>query len=540
MASTWQNPNNEISNFDFYDNNDVRQTTVIGSCKWCDPETAAWRCNQRDDCGGFTFNKAQGYGAWFVKRDWNWSGTDGSRQTYVKKTTSWRKANQPDTSDLSILPANTSTTAVKLFDYYGGRWDGSGGGQVWNLTQPGLLSPWGGNTPLGTSTGQSYGNDAVASYCMPLGWKFVFDENGNDGAGDVEGYWDRGNQPGCYNMDQPYWHNMTDRLTEGIIQNIGFDINAHFNDMTSLGVTPEDAKQIKLRWCSASNANLDTQNCKNFFADTTQNGAGLSWYAVKLALCDGQGGHAGPNDPSCVNAINNVQKSTAVVDGVSQGTATTLVQTYCDANPTSPLCACYNVTQYDSRCISDASKKTLPGCDNLNTDFGNLPNYASVIAADKFCASSDCITKALSSSTAFMPVARSPQQTCPTIQACIQDFRNANFNGSSLTAECKQTLNITGSPAAVGVQPPSPAGTPAGTPLTQGTDGSKLPITNPAVANVLDTSTKQYAAAGSLCVFILCCCLVLLLLMMGGGGGSASTGLGASNLALARLMTAGR
>ena len=552
MASTWQNPTNELTNYTATSNQDVYGLNCNNNA-WNGPEDIAWRCNQTDDCDGFITYSGRSGGCMILKSRNGNKGISNGRPvtsngttTYSKKSTAWRKAKDPDTTDPSILPIGTGKTKVRLWANMvdQGCQSGTEGGQEWGLTKPGILNPSGGNTALGASTGQTYCNDCVSGYYIPLGWKFIFDQNGVDGGGNVEGYYDRGNQPGCYNMDSPTYHGMNDQMTEGLIQNIGFDVNAHFADMTNNGIDPVDAKQIKLNWCSATNANLDNQNCKNFFADTTPSGAGMSWYATKLALCDGQGGHASPNDSSCVNAINNVQKSTAVVDGVSQGTATALVQTYCDANPNDALCGCYNVTKYNTQCISDSTKQNLPGCENLNSDFGRLPNYASVIAADKFCASSDCITSALSSSTAFMPVARSPQQACPTIQACIQDFRNANFSGASLSTNCKNTLNISTAPppppgtpppppgtpppppGAVGAGPPPTGTPPSGTPVTQGSDGSTLPITNPTVANVLDTKTKQYGAIGGGVFIILCCCCLLVLMMSGGGdggGGGAST-----------------
>jgi hypothetical protein len=54
----------------------------------------------------------------------------------------------------------------------------------------------------------------------------------------------------------------------------------------------------------------------------------------------------------------------------------------------------------------------------------------------------------------------------------------------------------------------------------------------------VDTKEKQYGAVGGLVFLILCCCCLALLLLTGGGSGGSS-GPGASNVALARLMTAG-
>jgi hypothetical protein len=296
-----------------------------------------------------------------------------------------------------------------------------------------------------------------------------------------------------------------------------------FQGLESRGVGTNDARILRYNFCS-NLATIDRTECKNFLSLPSN---GYDFDVVKTNLCNQD-----PNwhsNPTCVAAINSAQKTGSQA---GKDTATEMVRVFCSANPTDPLCACYNVTLYGSQCISDSSKQSIPGCDNLKNDFGSLPSYASVLSADKFCASSDCITGALSANSALMPVGRSPQQTCPTIQACIQDFRNAQFNGSSLTASCQQTLNIGGAPpgAAVGASPPSPAGTPSPT----GSDGSTLPITNPAVANVLDTSTKQYGAIGALVFCILICCCLLLLLMGGDEGGSGSNAL-AARLALAGL-----
>ena len=485
------------------------------------PEQAAWICNQFDDCDGFSSATDPNNKSWvnfYFKsgnsgRSITTSGfhNDNNRNTYVKNGAWSRKAYNPDYNDPSILQNPASKILFNNGTTFGTNKVGVSGAQGSNNI---YTANWG----SGNTQNPDYGCcNNIHDVNVPLGWRFFVGDNGT-----MAGC--NGTAAVYFNQGDGQWHHIADGAWDDgiLVENTGFDVYARFDDMTNLGVDPADAKQIKLRWCSASNANLDSQKCKNFFADTTPSGAGLSWYATKLALCDGQGGHASPNDSSCVNAINNVQKSTAVVDGVSQGTATALVQTYCDANPNDALCGCYNVTKYSSYCISDASKRTLPGCDNLNTDFGQLPSYASVIGSDKFCASSDCITSALSSSTEFMPVARSPQQTCPTIQACIQNFAGANFSGASLTAECKQTLNITTappgtppSPGAVGAGSPPTGTPPSGTPVTRGSDGSTLPITNPTVANVLNTKTKQYGAIGGLIFIILCCCCLLVLLMGG-------------------------
>ena len=309
-----------------------------------------------------------------------------------------------------------------------------------------------------------------------------------------------------------------------------------FNDSLGKSVfATETWSQIKDDYC-AKTENVDSPQCTHWLDtfgtpscesnpfDCSQ----LSYNSSKLAICNS--GQNWTGTPSCISTVNNVMKTGLQAE---QTTATTMVQNFCDAHVNDPLCGCYNVTKYGSQCISDDSKKTLPGCDNLNTDFRGLPSFASIIGADKFCASSDCITNALSSSSELMPVPRASATSCPPIQACIQNFQGAVLNNSEVSASCKQTLNISTTPPPSGTPasgtppsgtPPSdttPSGTPAsGTPsppATTGSDGSTLPITNPTVANVLDTSTKQYAAMGGVACLILICCILFLVLATSGG-----------------------
>ena len=271
--------------------------------------------------------------------------------------------------------------------------------------------------------------------------------------------------------------------------------------------------QAKLDYCSDV-ANIDKSECKNYFSDST---TGTSWNTVKLGFCAGA---STGSEPTCLTTINNVFKSTLSRDDVNKQVASNIVRNFCTANPNDDKCACWNATQNGYNCISDQNKSGLPGCAALKRDFGSLPSSASVVSADTFCASNDCVGRALQDAV-FMPAARAPSQTCPSIQACIQSFNNANLSGAQIDASCKQTLNITTSSPPAGTPPAGtpPAGTPpagtspAGTPLT-GTPAADLLFSDP--TGYLDTKNKQYGAIGAIACILMCCCCILILLMTGG------------------------
>jgi hypothetical protein len=114
------------------------------------------------------------------------------------------------------------------------------------------------------------------------------------------------------------------------------------------------------------------------------------------------------------------------------------------------------------------------------------------------------------------------------------------MTGGTIDASCKQEFNINTAGGGGGGGSGMTAGAPSmgggGAPVTTGSDGSTLLITNPTIANVLDTNKKQYGAIGG-CIFIILICLVLIVLSM--GGDSSSSGPSASNIAFARLAGAG-
>jgi len=555
MASSWQHPENEVSNYDFYDNNDVRQTTVIGGCRWCSPEVAAWRCNQRDDCGGFTFNKAQGYGAWFVKRDWNWSGTDYSRQTYVKKSTSWLKAKDPDTSDPSILPVGQGRTKVRLF---------SGGGCTgteWDFTQPGPISPSGRDTWAGPAKGSGYPDHGPTSYIVPLGWKFVFDSCGNDGGCDVEGYYDRGAAGGqCYTMDSPNYHGMVGHMTDGIIQNIGFDVDHEWDNMAGKGVDSSDELLIKQRWCKSRSASELVANATRCQGTTSAGATILNQVEYNTTLvnaCLADTAMTWASQPAVLNALKSI-----ILNGQDTGgQVLSLFHTYCRGDPTNPKsttghrsdyrCACINAADFGftgtSNCF-DSPMNTFPGCatyqigttphvglvDRIKPVLSLPPNLTGQ-AINSLGNAPGCVTEACAlAQTVDQNQQTFPYQssTCPAlnIQICGININVGAAQDSPIDAQCTQSQVINppaGSPGAPPASPGAPPGSPGAPP------GSPLPV--PALGNIgLDTPTKQYGGIGG-CVFFICiCCIIILLLVSGGDSGE-----GSANLLAARMTLAG-
>ena len=290
-----------------------------------------------------------------------------------------------------------------------------------------------------------------------------------------------------------------------IPENVIFDDNEMPKYFSAASIS-----EIRLAYCSDP-AKIDLQQCRLYFSDTR---TGTSWNTVKLASCT-DGNSRAKTDASCLSAINNIFKSTETRDDVNKGIARALVKALCDADPQNDLCSCYNATQNGYGCISDASKSDLPGCKAIKRDFGSLPSSASVVSSDTFCASNDCIGRALQDAV-FLPAARSPNQTCPNIQACIQSFNNANLTGATIDASCKQTLNITTAPPPPPPPPPVGAGAPpppvgAGAPPPPVGAGAPPPSGSPAVAGAPEAAAPDSKngliiglSVGGVCLLLLC------------------------------------
>ena len=497
----------ELDNFTATDNVNHPGTNSAYN-RWYSEEVMAWVCNQDDNCDGFLFDKGAGHGGWMFKAsDMRPAVNSNNIRTQMKKSKGWRKADNPDTSNLSILPRDQTKTR---FTAWGTAWNPAGDTIVNTGTtccgQPGYPSCNGMN-----------------QYKVPLGWKWMMTNDGIKNGTTVEGYWDRDNMgwDGTkYDLDRPNNHGMTDKDDCILAQNIGFDISANWDTMVGKGVDPADALQIKHNWCNANTDNINDARCTNFYSTPEAAAAGFHYDQDLYYMCKSD-----PNwyqKSSCRTAINNAVKGTN--ESLRQQSKD-LITTYCDTpagrDQSDNLCGCYNVMKYGGACLT--SQKGIPGCRELAATIGDLPAGAQVAFADKFCASDVCVTQALGNS-ALLPDYTAGKQ-CPNITQCVQDFRNANFQGSQIDASCKNTVNITGVAAPAPAAAPVPAAAPAAAPgstAPAAAPGSTAPAAAPAAApattgapiasgkstfvdQYLPTPQKQYMAIGFFMVLCLCC-----------------------------------
>lgn len=199
--------------------------------------------------------------------------------------------------------------------------------------------------------------------------------------------------------------------------------------------------------------------------------------------------------------INQVIKEDSTVTVVTstnspaadKSTATRLVQELCDAYPggvngNSDLCSCYNTVKYGpSGCNND-----YPGCRTLNQAKSALAALNATIQitgeSDFFCSSSNC-QNARNGSNSNSVLLKDTPQTCQINSlVCIQDFSNANFDQSSLTASCRQSLTVnnnaggspspSGGPSASGGSPPASGGGGQPTSATSGPEAAEEDKTN--------------------------------------------------------------
>jgi len=482
----------------------------------------AWVCNQDDGCWGFVYNKQQGYGGWLL-------GTGGLRpeiaeprtDIYEKNRVASRKADQGDISNPSILPKNQSTTRIHArHGNPGSTWDD------YSINT--------GVTCAGMA-GYPRAND-MDGYRIPLGWKWMI----IDGSGSIESYHDRenGGQGGEWTLDSPTWHNMLNKDDCVLAQNVGFDIDANFDSMVSKFVTPEDATIIKYNWCRKEE-NIEKVKCTNFFSTPEALAKGYNYNTEMANICNTKTDWY--TRGSCRAIINeNVKGNNASLKQQGQDKVAAYCNTTAGETQADGICACYNVTKHGAKCLTD--KKGVPGCSELYATIGDLPGGAQVAFSDTFCASTSCVSQALNGSAVLLP-SYTASKTCPNIQQCIADYRGANFQGASVSQECKNTLSISGVPPPPGAPPPPPpsgGGSPPPPPPPSGggasppsSDGSTPPsgelfTTNEYVTKYADTRERQeYGLGGISCFLFLCCCCLFILMMSGGdsgGGGGFDMG----------------
>ena len=502
-------------------------------------ELVAWMCNQTDNCRGFMRRRVN-FEFWFWLTTEHGGSTtvphspttDTTLDTYVKNSLTVRKANNPDTSDPSIL---TSPKTKIVFNNASDNFNTGGAVGSSNSVHPLFTQAYGG---LPDNPALNIGPNNINEVTVPLGWRFLDGDNG----------WASGQSGCCHNSvltGDNYKKNSWGHYQDGIlVENRGFDVNAEWQTMSAKGVHPDDEKLIKFKWCTQNLDNLKTTQCQQFFAAPSNS---YNYDVSYLQLCNSVSG-GWQTSADCIHEVNIMLNQTSTsTNNPSQVTASGMVQTFCNANPTNPLCACYNVTNAAYDCLK--AQKTLPGCADLNSQIGTLPPDAQITWADRFCASVAC-NDARTGNGVLMPAQRNPSQNCPDITQCITDLRNAVLTDSNLaiSQQCKTTVGSANSPsthnakvaadaaaakatadaaAAKATTPPAntpPANTPPANTPPANTPPGITPSGTPTVDNNQTAIVAGGGILGILCSFGAFCCCILLMFLLFSGGGSKKSG----------------
>lgn len=222
---------------------------------WINEDEMAFVCDQFDDCPGFRKRRdgkapdlSRVGGGWMGNGTFRSWTSDGAMISYLRDTrgpiASVHKPNEP-----SVL--ENPQTKVQFFD--GGNFDG----EMWEYGR-------------GMQNGPFGGENRVASIKIPLGYKFIGFEHYL--GWDAFGQWRNGagNTTGVKigpvvinGGDMGGW-GMVDRISSFIIEQIPFDVNAHWDDMTNSQnrITSGDAQQIKEAYCSTP-AGIQSDRCVN-------------------------------------------------------------------------------------------------------------------------------------------------------------------------------------------------------------------------------------------------------------------------------------
>lgn len=199
----------------------------------------------------------------------------------------------------------------------------------------------------------------------------------------------------------------------------------------------ETIKTIRNDYCK-NNETVDSDECKTWLDD--KNRSGTSYNETKMQLCQARSDWN--TDVTCRTAIQSTLKDPN--SGGIVSTAVNMVRSFCDANPTSPDCSCYNVTKYASTCFT--TNRDKPGCSDLisSTEYEALNAklnefQAKIIAKQPFCLSDSCAT-ASTNTDVLLPTA---PISCPiNINACFQDYTSANLINSQVRAECRNAITV--------------------------------------------------------------------------------------------------
>jgi hypothetical protein len=450
LIMPWGKAEDELQNYTVFPNTDKYCPNVSWNMgnrfEWGGAQTGALWCNQDDACHGFAVY-SNGQSGWLFRQGCQATPKSPAQGTtfYEKKSTSFRKASQPDLNADGVI--SDPVTKVKIHDWSGDRK---------TSLNPGYHNC--GSDPVYKSCNTSDG------IFVPLGWTA---EVSNDCERVTNhGFFD-GKEGDLYDGIPLQNYSMPANTDDCVIvQNLGFDVKRFFSSMTTKGVETEDAVKIRQKWCSKPE-NVNDILCTNFYNSPEAKAAGYNYNSTKFEIVR--------NQPNWQISASNRTFINELIRGTDQSLkqrAIDLVGAYCNTPAgeaqADGVCACANVVKYGAACLT--TKSTIPGCAELKATLGSLPQGAKVAFSDVFCASTDCVTETIGGS-ALLPGWAG--KNCPDIQQCVQTFNDVNFVNSPVRAECNQVLNITGvpPPPASGGTPPASGGTPpasGGTPPASG------------------------------------------------------------------------
>ena len=210
-----------------------------------------------------------------------------------------------------------------------------------------------------------------------------------------------------------------------------------------------------------------------------------------------------------------------------QAMAGECVQTLCDNYPGMAECACYNVNKFRNDCMLFANNGK-PGCNSWYNSRSKLVgagiDVSSLNATNHFCQSEAC-TAAITDPNVLLPA---PHDPCSVnIAACITSYINNSFVGSSLTNDCRASLNVTvnaPAPAPGSTPAPAPAPAPASGPSPASSPDTPAPDTpapdTPAPAP--DNNKKNGIIIGSVIGGVVFILLIVLCLVFASSGGSST------------------
>ena len=363
----------ETNNYDVYDNKDdaLQATSDLGFHRWIsDPEIASFMCNQDDNCNGFVMDK-NGSGVWFKKTNNERvpSKNANNRKTYVKKSTSWEKAANPDTTRDGVLPDNERKTQFLACKNVNER-----DNTCWLSNAK--------NVKVGASCDgdRVFVNDTVG-FKIPLGFRYFVNDSGGGLFNTDGGFWSsyQGNgrdTPG----DKVFDSGMRNKSDCMVLQNVGFDVDQYWDTMTQTpnNVHPDDAAKIKENWCRSRNRTIDeltTNTNKNRCVQALGNQDEYTKEVINRCSELSDWTKVG----KCMDIVTREIQNNAA----NAGQARTMVQRYCRGDPNNKkgmgpgrntqLCACMNASDFgfadpdnnvNNTCYAP-DKQNLPGCTDL-------------------------------------------------------------------------------------------------------------------------------------------------------------------------------